>query len=190
MSRPRNYLDLQMQKVTLGDKAFEEYLDAQKLATRIQTLAQQIDEDYRSKYPLFLIVLKGAFLFGSELFKHFTGQAEIEFIKAKSYHGTERSSDISFQLPNTEVLGGRHIIIVEDIVDSGNTLKRLTPLIQAAQPKSIALASLLSKPEVHQNSIKIDYCGFEIPNDFVVGFGLDYNELGRNLGAIYSLVDS
>lgn len=179
-----------MDSVKLHDKTFTKYLGNNKLQERIEYLSNRINNDYKDKSPLFLIVLKGALLFGTELFKRFSGEAEIEFIKAKSYLGIERSNDITFQLPDPKLLKSRNIIIVEDIVDSGNTLKKLTPLIFDGQPQSLALASLLSKPDVHHNKIKIDYCGFEIPNDFVVGFGLDYDELGRNLDSIYSLAES
>lgn len=176
-----------MQEVVLFDKCFELYLSEEKIQKRVEELGKMISEDYRDKNPVFLVLLKGAYVFASDLVKHFPFDCEISFFRLSSYRGMASSGDLSFRDVFDENIEGRHIIIVEDIVDTGNTLSGFIPALKKMNPASVKVASLLSKPEVLQGKVEVDYLGFEIPPKFVVGYGLDYDEKGRNFPAIYQL---
>ena len=179
----------EIKEITVHSRAFELYLSASEISDRIDELAATISEMYRDKCPTFLMVLKGAFMFGTELIKRFPGPCEVAFVKAKSYVGMASTGELQIDSHHSLDLKGKHVILIEDIVDSGNTLSKLIPMLQELNPANIELATLLFKPEALQQPIEISYCGFEIPNRFVVGFGLDYDQLGRNYPAIYALKD-
>lgn len=172
--------------IQLKDKSFKPLIHSDAIQQRVKELAQKIDEDYRDKKPVFLVMLKGAFLFAADLLKHIRSDCEVAFVRASSYEGIHSSGLVTIN-PIEENLEGKDIIIVEDIVDSGKTLHTFIPLLQQKKPATIKIATLLFKPRSLQFVVYPDYVGFEIPEAFVVGYGLDYDELGRNLPDIYQL---
>jgi len=170
------------------DKKFQPYIKAEEIKEQVNKLAQQINIDYADKKPLFIAILNGSFMFASDLFKELTINAEICFIKLASYKGTKSTGNVITSIGLDEPLNGRHVIIVEDIVDTGKTLHEFLPQLINQQPASLKIAALLHKPEALAHPLKIDYLGFEVPNKFLLGYGLDYDGLGRNLKEIYQLV--
>ncbi len=179
-----------MQKlIKLDDLEFKPYLSEDKIKTRVIALSEQLNKDYAGKKPLFLAILNGSFLFAADLIREMTIDCEITFIKATSYTGTQSSQQLHVSLGPSDMLTEREVIIIEDIVDSGHSLSGLLPMIAEKNPSSIKIASLLYKPAAFKGDFKVDYVGFEIPNDFIVGYGLDYNGLGRNLKDIYVLAN-
>ena len=171
------------------DKKFKPYIKAQQIQEQIADLAKQINEDYAGKKPLFIAILNGSFMFASDLFKELTIEAEICFIKLASYKGTKSTGNVITSIGLDESLKNRHVIIVEDIVDTGKTLFEFLPQLINQQPTSLKIAALLHKPEALAFPITIDYLGFKVPNKFLLGYGLDYDGLGRNLKEIYQLVE-
>ncbi len=179
-----------MQLIRVHDKQFEPYLTAEEIASRIKMVAHQINEDYADKKPLFIAILNGSFMFASDLFKEINIDAEICFIKLASYKGTKSTGHVITAIGLDMDIIGRDIIIIEDIVDTGKTLSEFLPQIFHQQPASVKIVALLHKPDATVYPIKIDYLGFTIPNKFVVGYGLDYDGLGRNIREIYRLKES
>lgn len=176
-------------KIKVHDKAFELFLEEATIAKRIRLMAIQLNVDYENKNPVFVGVLNGSFLFVADLIKDVTLPCEIEFIKVASYHGTNSTGAIKDALGMPTNLKGRDIIVVEDIVDSGLTMKYILSKIYEQEPASVAICALLFKPDALKEPLpELDYIGFEIPNEFVVGYGLDYDGLGRNLRDIYRAV--
>lgn len=178
-----------MPLLKLHDKTFEVYLTEESIQQKVKEIAGFINEDYRDKKPLFIAILNGSFMFAADLFKHLHIEAEISFIKLASYKGMKSSGNVITAIGLEQDLINRHVIIVEDIVDTGKTLFQFLPKLQHQQPASLKIASLLHKPEAMQYPLAIDYLGFTIPNKFVVGYGLDYDGLGRNIKEIYQLVE-
>jgi hypoxanthine phosphoribosyltransferase len=176
-----------MSTVTVHDKSFTIYLSEKEIDQKIKALAAAINEDYAGKRPLFIAILNGAFMFASDLFKHLTIDAEICFIKLVSYKGMKSSGNVITAIGLDQDLYNRDIIIVEDIVDTGKTLTEFLPKLHHHQPASLKIAALLHKPDAMVHPLEIAYTGFSIPNKFVVGYGLDYDGLGRNLKEIYQL---
>jgi hypoxanthine phosphoribosyltransferase len=176
-----------MQTVTLHDKTFELFIDENTIKAAIAALAVKINSAYEDKNPLFLGILNGSFLFAADLFRQINGNAEISFLKMASYQGTATTGKINELIGLNEDISNRHIIVIEDIVDTGITLEKIIADLQKRQPASIAIATLLFKPAAYQKSIPVDYVGIEVANDFLVGYGLDYDGLGRNLKEIYKL---
>jgi hypoxanthine phosphoribosyltransferase len=174
--------------IKLQDKSFRLYISAAQIQKAIKSIAGQINQDYKGKKPLIIPILNGSFMFASDLIKELTCACEISFIKASSYSGTSSAGDVAALIGLSEDITGRDIIIIEDIVDTGHTLSKILSLFEAQLPASIHIAALLFKPQCLKNDIKIDYAGIEISNEFVVGYGLDYNGLGRNLREIYQLI--
>lgn len=178
-----------MNNVQVHDKEFEILLENDSINKRIRLIGIQLNVDYENRCPVFIGVLNGGFLFMADLIKEIDIACEIGFIRVASYHGTESVGEIkeAFGLPND--LKDRDVIIVEDIVDTGQTLKYILAKVQQQEPASVTVCSLLFKPAALKEPIaELNYVGFEIPNDFVVGYGLDYNGLGRNLKDIYRAV--
>lgn len=171
------------------DKKFQPYIRAQQIHEQVDKLAKQINTDYAGKSPLFIAILNGSFMFASDLFKELTIDAEICFIKLASYKGTRSTGNVITSIGLDEPLKDRHVIIVEDIVDTGKTLFEFLPQLANQQPASLKIAALLHKPEALTYPITIDYLGFNVPNKFLLGYGLDYEGRGRNLKEIYQLVD-
>jgi len=176
-----------MSSLRIHDKLFKPYLSKTEINEKVGLIAHRINEDYRGKKPLFIAVLNGAFMFASDLFKEISIESEISFIKLASYKGAKSSGQVVTAIGLDIDLFGRHVLIVEDIVDTGKTLHVFLPQLQHQQPASLKIAALLDKPDARAYSIIVDYLGFSIPNKFVVGYGLDYNGLGRNMGEIFML---
>jgi hypoxanthine phosphoribosyltransferase len=178
-----------MPAITLHDKTFDTYLSEQEIQEKVKGIAAQLNIDYKDKRPLFIAILNGSFMFAADLFKYVTIDAEICFIKLASYRGMKSSGNVITAIGLDQDLFGRDVVILEDIVDTGKTLNEFLPKLDHQQPKSLKIAALLHKPEATQFALKIDYLGFSIPNKFVVGYGLDYDGLGRNLKEIYQLAE-
>jgi hypoxanthine phosphoribosyltransferase len=177
-----------MALVKIHDKSFETYLSENTILQRVKELAEAIGKDYAGKRPLFIVILNGSFMFAADIFKHLTLEAELCFIKLASYKGMKSSGKVVTSIGLEEDLFGKDVIILEDIVDTGKTLHNFLPKLIHQQPKSLKIATLLHKPEATEYPLTLDYVGFQIPNKFVVGYGLDYDGLGRNLKEIYQLV--
>ena len=171
------------------DKKFQPYLKAEEIHKQIGLLAARINVDFEGKRPLFIAILNGSFMFAADLFKELTIDAEICFIKLASYKGTRSTGNVITSIGLDEPLKGRHVIIVEDIVDTGKTLAQFLPQLINQQPASLKIAALLHKPDALAFPITIDYLGFSVPDKFLLGYGLDYDGLGRNLKEIYQLVE-
>ena len=174
--------------VTIHDKLFRPYLPAAALDEAVSTLATRLSADYAGREPLFVVVLTGAFMFASDLLKRMTEPCEIVFIRVASYEGTDSTGVVQEVLGLRENIQGRHIIIVEDIVDTGTTMHHLLPTLLAKGPASVEIATLFYKPASLRHELDLRYVALEIPNDFVVGYGLDYDGLGRNLPDVYVAV--
>ena len=169
------------------DKEFELFIPDASIQQTVQKMAQAINQDYASLHPLVLPVLNGAFMFASDLMKAVTIPVELSFIKLKSYQGTKSTGNIENLIGLQDEIAGRHVIIVEDIVDTGKTLRFTLDTLSARNPASVAIATLLHKSEMTKVPLDLRYVGFDIPNRFVVGYGLDYDGYGRNLKDIYQL---
>ena len=176
-------------QIQVFDKTFEQYITATQINEQIKKIAAQLNIDYAGKRPLFIAILNGSFMFASDLFKELTIDAEICFIKLASYKGTKSTGNVITSIGLDIPLTDRHVIIVEDIVDTGKTFHAFLPQLINQQPVTLKIASLLHKPEALQFPVTIDYLGFEVPNKFLLGYGLDYDGLGRNLKEIYRLVE-
>lgn len=177
-----------MENIKIHDKFFTPYIKNAKIEARSQEIADQISLEYKDKQPIFVVVLNGAFVFASEVFKRVQCPCEVLFVRVSSYEGTQSTGKINHVSGLDTIPENRHLIVVEDIVDTGFTLDFLLKELNTKTPKSTKIVSLLYKPDAFKGSFTIDYIGFTIPNEFVVGFGLDYNYLGRNLPDIYHIV--
>ncbi|MGN7820350.1 hypoxanthine phosphoribosyltransferase [Chitinophaga varians] len=178
-----------MSVIQVHDKKFQPYIGATELQQRIKEIAADISRDLKDERPLFIAILNGSFMFAGDVFKYLNIPAEISFIKLASYKGTKSTGNVVQAIGLDEDLFGRTVVILEDIVDTGKTLSQFLPQLEHQQPKKLLVASLLTKPEAMVHPIKIDYLGFSVPNKFLLGYGLDYDGLGRNLPEIYQLVE-
>jgi len=174
--------------VTLHDKQFRPYLPAERLYAALDEVAARLNADYADRRPLFVVVLTGAFMFAADLLRRVAVPCEIAFVRVASYEGTGSSGLVQEVLGLREDVAGRHLILVEDIVDTGTTLHYLLPRMRALGPASVEVATLFFKPASLRHDVALRYVGLEIPNDFVVGYGLDYDGLGRNLPDVYVAV--
>jgi hypoxanthine phosphoribosyltransferase len=177
-----------MKEIQILDKRFSEMIPEKVIQNRIKELAKQMNNDLAGKDVVFLGILNGAFLFAADLFRLIELEVRISFVKLASYEGTSSSGSIKELIGWNEDIRNKTIVIIEDIVDTGNTLDRIVDELIIRKASEIKVAALLYKPGSYTKDIPLDYIGFEIPNDFVVGFGLDYNGYGRNLPAVYTLV--
>lgn len=168
---------------------FEEMISEEAIRQRVQELGAALTADYEGKNPLFIGILNGAFIFAADLLRACDMACEVDFVRISSYVGLESTGEIQLVMELKSEIQHRHLILVEDIVDSGKTLHFFIKQLQKRNPASIAIASLLLKPAALQHSLDVKYCGFEIPNQFVIGYGLDYNDQGRQLRGIYQLVE-
>jgi hypoxanthine phosphoribosyltransferase len=173
--------------IKIKDKEFKPYISEQQIAMAVKKIATSINQKLENEFPVFLVVLNGSFMFAADLLKEVTIPCEISFIKVASYFGTTSSGNVTELIGLTEDLNNRTVVIVEDIVDTGVTLERLVNVLNKKNVKQIQVATALLKPGSYKKDFEITYWGLEIPNDFVVGYGLDYDGLGRNLKEIYAL---
>jgi len=179
-----------MAVITVHETEFQPYIDEVALQQRVKEMAEQINKDLKGERPLFIAILNGSFMFAADVFKYLTIEAEISFIKLASYKGTKSTGNVVQAIGLDEDLFGRTVVILEDIVDTGRTMSQFLPQLEHQQPKKLLVAALLTKPDAMVHPIKIDYLGFSVPDKFLLGYGLDYDGLGRNLPAIYQLVES
>jgi hypoxanthine phosphoribosyltransferase len=174
--------------IVINDKQFELLIEQEVIENEIKRVAERINKELKDKRPLFIAVLNGAFMFAGELMKQVNILSEITFVRLASYHGTTSTNDLKTVLGLNESIKGRSVVIVEDIVDSGNTMVSLLEELGKYEPEEIRIATLLYKPAAMKQKLNLDYVALEIPNDFIVGYGLDYNGYGRNLKDIYKVV--
>ena len=177
-----------MKEVQVHDKLFREFITEEAIEKRIEELAERINNDYKGKELLFLGILNGAFMFAAALLKRVSLNARITFVKLASYDGANSSGTVKELIGWNEDITGKEVIILEDIVDTGNTLEKITEELLKRKVAHVRIATLLLKPGCYTKNIDIDYVGFNVPNDFVIGYGLDYSGYGRNLASLYSLV--
>ncbi len=176
-----------MSIVKIKDKTFETSISAEEIAKRVKELGQQLSKDFEGKNPLFLAVLNGSFIFAADLMREITIPCEISFVKLASYQGTTSTGKIKEVVGINEDLSGRTVVIVEDIVESGLTMKRMIETLGTRNPASVHICTLFVKREKLQVDLDIEYAAFSIPNAFIVGYGLDYDQQGRQLKEVYSL---
>ncbi|MBO5850203.1 MAG: hypoxanthine phosphoribosyltransferase [Paludibacteraceae bacterium] len=178
-----------MQIIQVKDKKFKLSISAEKIKYEVKRVANQINNDLNGEEPIFLGVLNGCFMFMSDLMSNINLPCEVSFIKLSSYSGTETTGVVRQLIGLNENIEGRSIVIVEDIVDTGITMKELIKLLQEKKPKQIKVVTFLQKPNALKCDITIDYVAIKIPNDFIVGYGLDYDGFGRNLNEIYTIIE-
>ena len=178
-----------MSTVTIKDKTFKTFIPEAEILKRVQDVAEKINHDLAGKNPLLLAVLNGSFIFAADLMRFITIPCEISFVKLASYEGTTSTGKIKEVIGINENLEGRDVVIVEDIVDTGATMKRMLETLGTRNPASLHICTLLLKPGKLQVPLNIEYVAMEIPNDFIVGYGLDYDQQGRNLRDIYTLAE-
>jgi len=174
--------------VRIHGEDFTLFIHKDEIATTTERLSKEINKDYASKHPLFIIMLNGAFIFGSDLLRQVTIPCDITMAKTKSYSGMATTGEVKLLLEPEAEMSGREIVIIEDILDTGNTLDFFINYLNAKGPERIEIVSLLSKPAAHQHDINIKYLGKKIPNEFVIGYGLDFDGQGRNLCHIYKKI--
>lgn len=179
-----------MAKVKIHDKEFEIFIPYEKIRSVVEKMAEQMNRDLKDKNPLFLCILNGSFMFAAEIFKRIElMDAEISFVKLASYSGTSTTGEIKELIGLNENLEGRTIVVLEDIVDTGITIANTIEQIRSKNPAEVKVATLLLKPDALKKPVDLSYIGIEIPNDFIVGYGLDYDGFGRNLIDIYKVID-
>ncbi len=176
-----------MSTVKIKDKVFETSIPREEIRRRVKAVADEINRDMAGKNPLLLAVLNGAFVFAADLMRELTIPCEISFVKLASYQGTTSTGKVKEVIGINENLAGRTVIIVEDIVESGTTMKQMIESLGTRNPASVHICTLLLKPDRLKVDLDIDYAAFRIPNDFIVGYGLDYDQQGRQLPDIYTL---
>lgn len=177
-----------MSVIQVNGKKFQPYLTAADIDKQIKRLGTEINKDYQGKRPLFIAILNGSFMFASDLFKELEIDAEICFIKLASYKGTRSTGHVVTSIGLDVSLKDKHVVVIEDIVDTGKTLSEFLPQLVDNHPASLKIAALLHKPDALAYPLTIDYLGFSVPNKFLLGYGLDFDGLGRNLKEIYQLV--
>jgi hypoxanthine phosphoribosyltransferase len=178
-----------MGNVKLHDKVFKPFLTKEEISSAILRMAEKIQSDYEGMSPVFIGVLNGSFLIVADLVREFTGDCEVSFVKMASYEGTNTTGVVNELIGLNHSIENRHVVIIEDIVDSGNTVEKLVELMGKYNPASLKIATLLFKPKAYQKQIPIDYVAIEVGNEFLVGYGLDYDGLGRNLKDIYIITE-
>lgn len=174
--------------IKVHDKHFELFISSETIQQTIDNLAERMNRDLEGKNPLFLVVLNGAFIFAADLFRQMRTDCQVSFVKLSSYMGTETTSVVRELIGLDEVLHGRTVVIVEDIIDTGITMAETMSKLRKLEAAEVKLATLLFKPNAFRKDFHIDYVGIEIPNDFIVGYGLDYDGLGRNYPDIYKII--
>ncbi len=178
-----------MSIVKIKDKTFKTSIPEAEILKRVKEVAGRINRDLEGKNPLFLAVLNGSFVFAADLMREITIPSEITFIKVASYEGTASTGEVTEVMGLANSIEGRHVVIVEDIIDTGGTMKYLVESLQKRKPASLHICSLLVKPDKLEVDLDIEYVAMNIPNEFIVGYGLDYDQQGRNLRDIYTVVE-
>lgn len=178
-----------MSRVIIKDKTFETSITEADIQKRVKAVADRINQDFKGRVPVLLSVLNGSFIFAADLMRYLTIECEISFVKVASYAGTSSTGTVKKLIGVNADLKGRDVIIVEDIVDTGVTMKNMLAMLSDYGPASLHICTLLVKPEKLTVPLNIEYCAMEIPNDFIVGYGLGYDQLGRNLRDIYTVVE-
>lgn len=178
-----------MSIIKVKDKTFKTFIPEDEIQRRVKAVAEKINKDLDSQNPLFLAVLNGSFMFAADLMRYITIPCEISFVKLASYQGTTSTGRVKEIIGINEELQGRTVVIVEDIVDTGKTMKRMLESLGTRNPDSLHICTLLVKPNKLEENLNIEYAAMEIPNDFIVGYGLDYDQQGRNLRDIYTVVE-
>lgn len=176
-----------MSTIKLHDKYFNSYLTKEKINEIVETLVQQVLEDCKEETPLFIGILNGSFMFAADFIRKYPRACEVSFVKMASYEGTSSTGEVTQLLGVNEDLEGRTVVILEDIIDTGNTLQKIYEIFKNKKVKTLKIATLFFKPDVFKKELPIDYIGLSIPDEFIVGYGLDYNNLGRNIDSIYKL---
>lgn len=177
-----------MRTIKVKDKDFQLFITAEEIERAVARIADSLNREMAGKNPVYLVILNGAFVFAGDLFKKLDMPCEVSFVKLSSYKGTGSTSCVKELIGLNEILRGRPVVIVEDIIDTGITMDYLLQKVRALEPADLKIAALLFKPEAFVKSFPIDYIGMEIPSDFIVGYGLDYDGYGRNFAEIYKLV--
>lgn len=175
------------QSIAVHDKTFERYLEEEEVQSLVEELARELEAELRGEVPLFIGVLNGVVMFFADFIRYYRAACEISFVRLRSYEGTQSSSEVKTLLDVEEDLSGRTVVILEDIVDTGHTLQRLYGLLACRGAKSVRVIALFLKPDRFRGALPIHRVGKEIPDKFIIGYGLDYNGLGRNLSTIYQL---
>ena len=173
--------------IQLHDKKFEVFITAQEIDFAIKNMTKQIEDDHCEEVPVFVGVLNGAFRVVADVLKNYNAPCEVSFVKMASYEGTQTTNEVKQLIGINQNLEGRSVIIIEDIVDTGNTIEELKALFKSHNVKHFKIATLFLKPDAYKKDIKLDYVGIRIPNKFIVGYGLDYDGLGRNLKDVHQL---
>jgi len=179
-----------MKTIKVNDKEFELFISSEKIQNSIQMMAEKINADAADKKPLFIVILNGAFVFAADLIKNITIPCEVTFIKLSSYSGTQSTHVVREMIGLDVSLSNRYVIVVEDIIDTGITMEYITNQLKKLDAREVKVATLLLKPHALKREVTIDYAGLEIPNDFIVGYGLDYDGFGRNYPDIYKIVET
>ena len=178
-----------MDSIKIKDKSFRVSIPEAEIKTRVKALAEQMSKDLEGKNPIFLAVLNGAFIFAADLMREMTIPCEISFVKLASYQGTTSTGKVKEVFGINEDLSGRTVVIVEDIVESGQTMKQMIESLGTRNPESVRICTLFFKPEKLKEDLNLDYVAFRIPDDFILGYGLDYDGLGRELKDVYTIVE-
>lgn len=178
-----------MSVIQIKDKRFKTFIPEEQIMKEVARVADEINRDLSGTNPLFISVLNGSFMFTADLMKHLTMPCEVSFVKLASYEGTSSTGKVKELVGLGDDITGRTVVIVEDIVDTGLTMKQLVETLRARGPKDIKIATLLVKPDKLKVELDINYVAMNIPNDFIVGYGLDYDGLGRNYRDIYTVVE-
>ena len=178
-----------MSTIKIHDKVFRTSYSEAEILQHVKAVADRLNKDMEGKNPLFLAVLNGSFIFAADLMRMITIPCEISFVKLASYQGTLSTGKVKEVIGINEDITGRTVVIIEDIVESGLTMKRMIDTLGTRNPESVHICTLLLKPEKLEVNLHVEYAAMEIPNDFIVGYGLDYNQQGRNLREIYTLVE-
>lgn len=174
--------------IVIKDRTFKPFIKHDEIILQVKKMAEAISEKHKNTFPLFIVILNGSFMFASDLLKEINIACEVTFVKLSSYQGTNSTGKIHELIGLNENLENRKVVIVEDIVDTGNTIVKVVESIANKGAASVEIASIFHKPDVYDKAVKIDYIGFKIPNNFVVGYGLDYDGVGRNLRDLHVLV--
>ncbi|ATA84550.1 adenylate kinase [Capnocytophaga sputigena] len=176
-----------MELIKINDKTFEPYVSAEELNQIAERMASEVYQDLQESRPIFIAVLNGSFMFAADFLRHYKGECEISFVKMASYQGTQSTGKVHQLIGLSTPVEGRDVVILEDIIDTGNTLEEIYRLFENQKVKSFRIATLFFKPDAYKKDLKIDYVGKPIPNRFIVGYGLDFDEIARNLPQVYQL---